>query len=186
MNQPNIHYHPNWLNLDQSDQLFKNLSLKINWQTEEIKIFGKTQKVPRLISFCGDQNINYRYSGKNHQCTGWFKDLLPIKNRLLEEGYDFNFVLLNYYRDGQDYMGWHSDDEKELGLNPMIASVSLGEERKFNFRLKKNHQIKYSINLESGSLLLMKENVQKNWQHSLPKTKKAYSPRINLTFRKIN
>ena len=116
----------------------------------------------------------------------WIKELLAIKARIEPlAGIVFNTVLLNYYRDGNDSVAWHSDDEYELGLKPVIASVSFGQERRFEVREKQNHKNKYSLNLQNGSLLLMKGDLQKLWEHQVPKSKLPMKARLNLTFRVI-
>lgn len=180
-----IKYQKNFLSTENSKNLSLYLKKNISWKKEELNFFSKKIFMPRLISFCGDKGLNYRYSGQNHFCTGWLPPLLSLNKILKMQGYDFNFVLINYYRNGDDYMGWHSDNEKSLGPKPDIASISLGAARDFLFRKKEDKSIKKKIHLESGSLLIMKGNCQSEWQHSLPKRKRVKEERINLTFRKI-
>lgn len=169
---------------------FKN----VYWEQEKIKIFGKQILVPRFTSYFG--NEPYTYSGKTHQPNPFSQELIEIKDKLEDiinknnlgsqsSNLNFNSLLLNWYRNGNDYMGWHSDDEKELGLNPIIASVNLGSKRRFLFRKKDNKNLKLEISLDNGSLLLMTGEVQHYWQHTLPKQLKVKKPRVNLTFRKI-
>ena len=162
------------------DQLLKN----IHWQNDELIIFGKRITTQRQMAWYGDKT--YTYSGISRTPLSWTPELLEIK-KVIEKitGSDFNSCLLNLYQNGTQAMGWHSDDEKELGGNPTIASVSFGAEREFRFRHKNDKNLKTSVNLESGSLLVMKGEVQKYWHHQLPKTAKIKNPRINLTFRKI-
>ena len=171
----------------ESKMLYQNLINKIHWRQDKIKIFGKLVDQPRLTAFYGDTNKDYSYSGIVMKPIGWNEDLLFIKNRV-EEIVKINFtnVLLNYYRDGKDSMGWHSDDEKELGQNPVIGSVSFGESRVFQMRHKFRKEIKkVDIPLTNGSYFLMKGATQHFWQHQIPKTTRNLESRINLTFRVI-
>jgi alkylated DNA repair dioxygenase AlkB len=171
---------------NESRRLFQQLISSIEWKQEELSMYGKKVKTPRLTAWYGDENKSYKYSGVRFYALPWTEDLLFIKT-ITEalSGETFNSVLLNLYRDGNDSMAWHSDDEPELGTNPIIASVNFGQERRFDFRQKKDHSIKHSVMLENGSVLIMKGDIQHHWQHQLAKTAKAIKPRINLTFRKI-
>lgn len=171
---------------DYSYQLMDRLKESINWNQDEIFMFGRKVKIPRLSSWYGDSDANYSYSGLQLSPNKWTEELIEIKT-LAENKFKqiYNSVLLNFYRDGNDSMGWHSDDEKELGVNPVIASVSLGGERRFLIRERKDHKNKREIILKNGSLLIMKSGFQSKFQHSIPKTKKKVGERINLTFRKI-
>lgn len=172
-------------NHKESDLLFTALLTKVHWQEEEIFIYGKPVKVPRLMCWYGDPGAYYRYSGVDHQPRPWIPELLEIRQKVEQQcRCTFNSVLANLYRDGKDSMGCHADDEKELGVNPVIASLSLGEERLFKLHHKKRKQT-YDINLAHGDLLVMAGTCQKHWMHSVPKTKLHKTPRINLTFRKI-
>lgn len=163
------------------------LQSTIDWNQDEIVIFGKRTKIPRLSSWYADSDLNYSYSGLKLTPREWTEELTKIKGKT-EELADskFNSVLLNYYRGGADSMGWHSDDERELGTNPTIASVTFGFPRRFLIREKENHSNKKEISLESGSILIMKGDFQYKYQHSVPKTAKKVEERINLTFRQIN
>ena len=155
------------------------------WETGFIKIFGKNHQIPRLQAWYADQNIEYRYSGKKLNRHDWNGILLEIKQNIEHiTSNKFNSVLANLYRDGNDSMGLHADDEKELGINPVIASLSLGESRDIYFKHK---NIKTSLNIPqtSGQLIVMHGNTQKYWKHEIKKTKKPKKPRINLTFRNI-
>jgi alkylated DNA repair dioxygenase AlkB len=157
----------------------------INWVEGEIKIFGKTHKIPRLQAWYSDDGISYSYSGKVLDQNIWNKELFEIK--LLVESVckcTFNSVLANLYRNGSDSMGLHADDEKELGLRPLIASLSLGEEREITFK-HKHEGTSLKIPQHHGQLLVMQGNTQKYWKHEIKKTKKIKKPRINLTFRNI-
>jgi len=171
--------------LPESDQLFASFETGLAWQEETIFIFGKWVKVPRLMCWYGDPDAYYQYSGVNHQPRPWTMELQSVRARLEQQCWcTFNSVLANLYRDGKDSMGCHADDEKELGLNPVIASLSLGDERLFKLHHKKRKQT-LDIILGHGDLLVMAGSLQHHWLHSVPKTKKIKTPRINLTFRKI-
>jgi alkylated DNA repair dioxygenase AlkB len=171
--------------LPESDQILTTLETGIAWQEESIFIFGKWVKVPRLMCWYGDPDAYYQYSGVNHQPRPWTEQLLAIRLKLEQECQcDFNSVLANLYLDGKDSMGCHSDNEKELGLNPVIASLSLGDERLLKLHHKKRKET-LDITLGHGDLLIMAGSLQHHWVHSVPKTKKVKTPRINLTFRKI-
>jgi len=172
-----------WLPQSQADAYFKRL-LKCAWQIEELRLFGKWITVPRKILWVGDINAEYSYSGKTHKPIPWHEPFIAIRNQLTNIA-PFNSVLANYYKGGDDYMGWHSDDEPELGEQAIIASLSLGAERRFLFRHKRGKR-KVAIVLKHGSLLLMYGNCQRQWQHSLPKMRKIQDARINLTFRYLN
>jgi alkylated DNA repair dioxygenase AlkB len=171
--------------LPESDLLFSQLQAELAWQEEAIFIYGRWVKVPRLMCWYGDPEACYRYSGVNHQPMPWTPTLLAIREKIERQcQYTFNSVLANLYRDGNDSMGCHADDEKELGLNPVITSLSLGDERLFKLHHKKTKD-KLDIVLGHGDLLVMAGTLQHHWMHSVPKTKKPKMPRINLTFRKI-
>lgn len=171
----------------ESKKLYQNLINNIQWRQDKIKIFGKLIDQPRLTSFYGDANKDYSYSGIVMKPIDWNDDLLFIRKRVEDIAkIKFSSVLLNYYRDGNDSMGWHSDDEKELGKNPVIGSVSFGESRVFQMRHKFRKELKkVDITLSNGSFLLMKGATQHFWQHQIPKTKRELESRINLTFRQI-
>lgn len=169
----------------ESDQLFAALETGLAWQEEDIFIFGKWVKVPRLMCWYGDPGAYYQYSGVNHQPRPWTPELQSVRARIEQQCQcAFNSVLANLYRYGNDSMGCHADDEKELGLNPVIASLSLGDERLFKLHHKKRKDT-LDIILGHGDLLVMAGSLQHHWLHSVPKTKKIKTPRINLTFRKI-
>ena len=171
----------------ESESFFKNLFEKIEWEQHQITIFGKTMNQPRLTALYGDEHKSYTYSGLTLNPTPWNKELMLIKKRVEEVSNTlFSTVLLNYYRDGRDSMGWHADDEKELGKNPIIASVSFGATRPFQLKHNNRKDLKkVDIELSNGSLLLMKGTTQHYWKHQIPKSAKPISPRINLTFRLI-
>ncbi|MCH2022441.1 MAG: alpha-ketoglutarate-dependent dioxygenase AlkB [Saprospiraceae bacterium] len=181
-----VTYYNNFLLHTKSTELYTRILEKINWAQYPIKIFGKTYLQPRLIEFQGDKNIKYSYSDTTLEANEWSEEVSFIKTQLQKLfALNFNCVLINQYRNGQDSMGWHSDNEKELGTSPLIASVSLGAERKIRFRNIKDHSKKVSVILNHGSLLIMKGKTQNNWEHQIPKSKIIKSPRINLTFRTI-
>ena len=182
-----LQYHPLLFDSQEQSLLMNALQEEIPWKQEQIKLFGKTHPTPRLTAWHGDTHCVYKYSGVVNQPFPWTPSLLTIKTRIesLSNGATFNCVLLNFYRDGSDKMGWHSDDEKELGPNPSIASVSFGATRRFDFKHKTEAHNKFSIHLESGSLLLMQGDMQHHWLHQIPAQKRIQEPRINLTFRYI-
>lgn len=181
-----VYYQADFLPQTQASQLFEEHLQSLSWQTHSVKVFGKVYPQPRLTAFYGDQGLSYRYSNLELQATAWTPPLLDLKVAIERAcNHRFNSALCNLYRDGQDSNGWHSDNELSLGQNPVIASLSLGQDRWFHLRSKHNKQQKHKILLTNGSLLLMKGVTQHTWQHQVPKTQKAVSPRINLTFRTI-
>jgi len=180
-----VQYLANWLDNKTADSLLHLFRRELDWSEGEIKIFGKRIKIPRLQAWYGDLGTDYEYSGAAMTPLPWHDELHVLKTKCeLRCTSSFNSVLANLYRHGQDSMGMHSDDEAELGLAPIIASVSLGETRNFDFKHKVNGE-KFRLPLEHGSLLIMSGETQKYWQHGIAKTKKQIGPRINFTFRKI-
>jgi alkylated DNA repair dioxygenase AlkB len=159
----------------------------IPWRSESIVLWGKSYVQPRLIAWYGDEEASYTYSGLTLAPLPWTPTLMRIKQRVEDVSETlFNSVLLNYYRDGQDSMGFHSDDEPELGPAPIIASVSFGEERTFVLKHKRKKNLKpMRLPLASGSVLLMRGETQKNWRHAVEKENCPCGPRINLTLRRI-
>jgi len=185
-NDLNIYYYPDFLSKETSDILYKKLHSDIPWQKYQIKVFGKTYDQPRLTSFHSIGNKKYNYSQIGIKNNFMTEDLKSLLNQIHSKtDFRFNSVLLNLYRDGMDSNGWHSDNESELGNDPKIASVTLGEERFFHLKHRKIKNLKYKILLRHGSLLLMGEKSQTEWLHQIPKTKKKIKPRINLTYRYI-
>jgi alkylated DNA repair dioxygenase AlkB len=184
---PQLQYHENIFDAQSHIALFDSLKHEIAWKQDHIKLFGKVHPTPRLVAWHGDQHCTYTYSGVVNTPLAWTPTLLTIKDRIEQLLYPakFNCVLLNFYRDGHDKMGWHSDDEKELGPNPNIASVSFGATRRFDFKHKTDPNNKFSLELHSGSVLLMQGDMQHHWLHQLPAQKRILTPRINLTFRFI-
>jgi alkylated DNA repair dioxygenase AlkB len=181
-----MEYHKAVLDRQKSAGLLQVLIHTIDWERKTIKMYGKEHFMPRLMAWYGESGKTYAFSGTTYVPKPFTAELTEIK-QLVETiaGLKFNSVLINYYRDGNDSMGWHADDENELGQNPVIASLSLGQERRFDIRNKKDHKNKFSVLLESGSLLLMKGDMQHHWEHSIAKTKKPMEARLNLTFRQI-
>jgi alkylated DNA repair dioxygenase AlkB len=169
-----------------SDRLFDYLVKQIAWKQDYIKMYGKTLPLPRLSAWYGDTDKPYSYSGINLQPLPWTDELQFIKKQIeTHAGTRFSSVLINRYRDGQDYVGWHTDAEKELGQNPVIASVNFGATRKFQLRRIDNHAEKFEVELKHGTFLLMRGATQHYWQHQVPKTNQRVGERINLTFRCI-
>lgn len=167
---------------------FKQLIENIAWENEKAMMFGKLIVTKRKVAWYGDEAFGYTYSKRTKLARPWTKELKALKKTIEEHtGASYNSCLLNLYHNGNEGMGWHSDDEKELLDNGPIASLSLGAGRNFSFKHKKSKKSKktVSIFLETDSLLLMKGSTQKYWQHRLPPTKKVFTPRINLTFRTI-
>jgi len=169
---------------EEADRLCASLRRGIDWQQEEILIFGKRQRVPRLVAWHGDSDATYTYSGTAHTPLPWTDELSFVRERLQSlTGHRYNSVLLNLYRDGRDGMGWHADDEPELGPQPVIASVSLGATRRFRLRHRRRSDLSCALDLDHGDLLLMSGRTQHDWQHALAKTARPVGERINLTYR---
>lgn len=166
---------------------FNNLKFKnIKWRQDSVEMFGKTHPLPRLSAWHGDSDRPYTYSGITLQPNPWTDTLNSIRDALEPIcKRRFNSVLLNWYRDGDDYISWHTDAEPELGTNPLIASVNFGETRRFLIRRKDDHKCKVEILLHHGSVLVMAGALQHHWQHSVPKQKRVKDNRLNLTFRTI-
>ncbi|HIK44361.1 MAG TPA: alpha-ketoglutarate-dependent dioxygenase AlkB [Leptolyngbyaceae cyanobacterium M65_K2018_010] len=170
----------------ESDRLFHDLYTGIHWCQEHLQMFGKQIPAPRLTAWHGDVGKSYTYSRLTHHPQPWTAPLTLIRKRIEPIAQvQFNGVLLNLYRNGNDSMAWHSDDEPELGPNPIIGSVSLGGTRHFRFRHRYQKANPVGVNLTHGSLLIMGGSTQHFWQHQLAKTSRPVRPRINLTFRVI-
>lgn len=179
-------FYPQFFSTQESDDYFTVLEQSIEWKQEPIKIFGRTLMQPRLTALYGDPDKAYSYSGIRMQPLEWTNALLKIKEKIeTKSGVVFTTALLNYYRDGKDSMGWHRDNEKNLGINPVIGSVSFGSTRTFQFRKYSDKNVIRSVELTHGSFLLMKGATQHFWEHQLPKTNKQAKARINITFRVI-
>ena len=178
-----VNYHGPVLTPTETRRFYETLLHGIPWKHDEAVIFGKRIVTARKVAWYGDSNFSYTYSGTTKQALLWTAELAALK-AIVEKlaGTAFNSCLLNLYHNGNEGMAWHSDDERSLGKNSTIASVSLGAEREFRLKHKRLDE-KVSVMLESGSLLVMKDATQTHWLHSIPKTKKITTPRINLTFR---
>lgn len=182
-----IREYPHVFSFKESDRIMLSLARNIPWRQDMLMIAGKEIPVPRLQCWMGSPGAKYGYSGLQLAPIGWSEIVLSIRRSVqLLTGIEFNSALLSYYRDGSDSVSWHSDDEPELGLKPIIASVSFGAERVFQLRHKIRKGLpKYRIVLRNGSVLLMGDTLQSNWIHQLPKVKGLSEPRINLTFRNV-
>ncbi len=178
-----VNYYGVIFSNEEINHLYTILDSEIEWENDQISLFGKTIVTKRKVAFYGSTNITYNYSNTSKKAKPWSTTLLSIKEKVESiTGQKFNACLLNLYHNGTEGMSWHQDNEKELSPNSTIASLSLGAERKFYFKhIRTGTQVK--INLENGSLLTMKDETQSFWLHSLPLQKKIISPRINLTFR---
>jgi len=179
--------YQNLFNSLESDQFFQELLDGIKWQHDKVQVDNQEIELPRLTAWYGDEGKFYSYSGMVKHPYAWNSTLIAIKSRVEEVAkVKFNSVLLNLYRSGKDRVSWHSDDETELGKNPIIASVSFGNTRRFQFRHRFREKLdKVTINLTHGSLLIMKGSTQHFWQHQIPKASQTIRERINLTFRII-
>ncbi len=177
-------YWPEVFDGVEATRLFEALRRGIRWQGEEILMFGRRVPVPRLVAWHGEPGARYVYSGTLHEPLPWTPELAAIRDRVAElTGATYNAVLLNLYRDGRDGMGWHADDEPELGRNPVIASVSLGATRRFCLRHRRRKDLRLDLPLSDGSVLCMSGATQHHWVHSVPKTSTGVGERINLTYR---
>lgn len=187
MPDADVIFYDQFFSTADGDRLFAALDRSTQWRQDQIKVFGKTMPLPRLTAWHGNSDKCYTYSGIEMCPEPWTDTLLEIKAQVEDcAGVKFNSVLLNKYRTGQDSVAWHSDDEAELGKDPVIASVSFGATRRFAFKHKYDkHLDRISIDLTHGSLVLMRGPTQHFWQHQVPKTAKTISARINLTFRSI-
>ena len=184
--QGEVTFHPDFFTLAEADGFFNSLQECLAWQQEPIWMFGKQILHPRLTALYGDPKVRYGYSGIAMEALPFTEVLVKIKIRLQEfTNQEFTHVLCNFYRDGQDSMGWHRDNEPVLGRNPTIASLTFGATRSFQLRPYGKKEPKLNLELSHGSLLLMGGESQHFWEHQLPKSKKVLAPRINLTFRKL-
>jgi len=180
-----VYYYGKLIADDKAQALMFNLLQNIRWEHDELIIYGKQITTKRKMAWYGDSPLEYSYSNTTKTALPWIPVLSELKSLVEKQAQStFNSCLLNLYHAGDEGMAWHSDDEKELGDQPTIASLSIGAERKFSFK-HKNTKESISLSLENGSLLLMKGVTQRYWQHSLPKTMKVKESRINLTFRTI-
>lgn len=179
--------HPTFLSPAEADELFAHLLTEIPWQQREVFVWGRWRRQPRLVSWHGDPGTAYSYSGITLEPAPWTPTLQGLRERVEgATGTPFNSVLLNLYRDHNDGMGWHSDDEPELGRSPTIASVSLGEERDFLLQPRRDAGLRrQQVRLAHGSLLIMAGETQHNWRHAIAKQRRPLGQRINLTFRRV-
>lgn len=182
----NLRYAPDWLSASVADALLASLQREIVWERHRIRLFGRWHDAPRLSCWIGDTEAVYTYSGTRFTPRPWPPSLAALRDRV-EHAADarFNSVLANLYRDGNDSMGWHSDDEPELGATPLIASLSLGAERRFAFKRKQPGARSLTLPLAHGSLLLMSGETQQHYRHAVPRSARVVGERINLTFRWI-
>ena len=184
-----VRYAESWLSRDEADALFERLLEEIPWERHRLHMFGREVDAPRLSCWIGDPGAIYIYSHSRFEPRAWTASLLSLRERVQHAcGTRFNSVLANLYRDGNDSMGWHSDDEAELGPRPVIASLSLGAERRFRLRRRSPRGTRappLGLPLSHGSLLCMAGDTQRHYQHDLPKSAAVAGARINLTFRHI-
>ncbi len=178
--------HNHFFPPEESTRIMVSLVNGISWKQEPITIMGRQVMQPRLTAWYGDADKSYTYSGTTMQPLPWTEELLYIRSRIEPlAGVRFTSALLNYYRDGNDSMGWHRDNEKSLGPQPVIGSVSFGAARYFHFKHTKNKDLRVKTVLTDGSFLLMAGDTQEHWYHSVPKTARVTAARINITFRTI-
>ena len=182
-----IEYEESFLETDEADRLFDALNRSIQWSQHYVRVFGREYPCPRLSAWYGNPTAIYRYSGQTLSPEPWTRELQDLRRRIGERcRTQFDSVLLNLYRDGKDGMGWHSDDERELGPEPVIASLSLGAVRRFKMKHRRLRDLPTrSWPLANGSLFIMRGSTQHLWKHEIPKTRRVVGPRINLTFRWI-
>ena len=181
-----LDYIPGVFSALESNYLLDQFKNKVPWEQKTVRMYNKEIATPRLTAWYGDPGTNYSFTGMALDPMPWTDELLMMKERVEAlAGVSFNSVLLNYYRNGNDSVAWHRDNERILGKNPVIASVSLGQARNFDIRLQSDHNQKYSVRLENGSYLLMKGDLQEHWEHRIAKSTRPMKPRINLTFRRI-
>ena len=180
-------YLPGFVPRTAADRLLAELLALPDWQQLRLRLFGREVDAPRLTAWYGDPGARYGYSGIVHEPRPWPLVLAALRARLRDElALDLNGVLANQYRDGRDSMGWHSDDEPELGPRPVVASVSLGAERRFRLRHRTRKELApLDLTLEHGSLLVMRGETQHQWEHSLPRSARCREARVNLTFRPV-
>lgn len=169
-----------------ADAAFVALRERVAWRQDYLRMFGRLIAVPRLESWVADEGLDYTYSGIHHDPDPWSEELLTLRDLVSEHaGASFNSVLCNLYRDGNDGVDWHADDESEFGPMPVIGSLSLGATRRFDLRRADDHAEKIELDLHHGDLVIMRGTTQALWKHRVPKTKKPVGERINLTFRTV-
>ncbi|TZF91178.1 alpha-ketoglutarate-dependent dioxygenase AlkB family protein [Cognatilysobacter lacus] len=180
-----VRLQPAWLTAADAAMAFATLHRAIDWENHPVRLFGREHAAPRLSRWFGDAGTAYRYSGIVREPSPWLPPLAALRERLSAElDVEFNSVLANLYRDGRDAMGWHADDEPELGSDPVIASLSLGATRRFVVK-HRDGTPRLAVELPAGSLLVMQGRTQANYRHALPRTARPVRPRINLTFRNV-
>ncbi|MCQ6957325.1 alpha-ketoglutarate-dependent dioxygenase AlkB family protein [Mucilaginibacter aquariorum] len=181
-----LEYFPGFFSPEEGDFFLQKFIAEAHWKQTIQKLYDKEVVTPRLTAWYGDLGTDYSHPGRISNPAPWTPELLAIK-AIVDPlaGTSFNSVLLNYYRDGNDSVAWHSDKESILGKHPVIASVSFGQVRSFDIRNKTNHREKYSVRLEHGSFLLMKSGLQEHWEHRIAKSVKPMKARVNLTFRVV-
>jgi alkylated DNA repair dioxygenase AlkB len=183
--QASIQYYQQFIPVEQADHFLAVLIRQLNWRQDHIKMYGVEHKIPRLQAWYGDPDCHYQYSGLQMTPHPWSETLLQIRQRCEQQAQQrFNSVLCNLYRDGKDSVGLHADDEAELGEQPVIASISLGQTRTLRFQHKSTRQ-SHKLELQHGSLLLMRGLTQQHWLHGINKSPSVTKPRVNLTFREI-
>jgi alkylated DNA repair dioxygenase AlkB len=181
-----IRFYPRYFEKAESDLMFENLFNEIKWRSDKMKLYGKEFELPRKTAWYGEVGKIYKYSGIQMSPEPWTPTLIKIKTEIEKVAkVEFNSVMMNLYRDGNDGISWHTDAEPELGKNPTIGSVSFGETRRFMLRHRNDKTLKSEIELTHGSFLLMSGSTQHFWQHQIPKTSRKLGARINLTFRLI-
>lgn len=181
-----LEYYPGLFNVRQSEILLQKLINETPWKQKIVSMYDKQVLTPRLTAWYADPQTYDYTSLRRSEPLNWTQELLMIKHCVETiTKTKFNSVLLNYYRDGNDSVAWHSDNEKALGTHPVIGSVSFGQVRAFDIRNKKNHNEKHSIRLENGALMIMKGDLQVNWEHRIAKSIRPMKPRVNLTFRTV-
>lgn len=182
-----LDYKARFFSEEESNILLHRFITEIPWEQRSVLMYGKEVITPRLTAWFGDLDVDYSVHGTGATPLLWTKDLLMIRDKITPlAGIEFNSVLLNYYRDGNDSVSWHTDNDGIPGRNRIVASISFGQTRRFDIRNKNDHSIKYAIDLENGSYLLMKGNFQDEWQHRIAKSSAPMNPRVNLTFRMMN
>jgi alkylated DNA repair dioxygenase AlkB len=182
-----LRYWPRFLPTEEADNLLGVITAKTPWVQSEIRIAGRVIAIPRLNAWYGNERADYSYSGVTLTTLPWTDTLARLKLETEKiTGYRFNSALVNLYRDHRDSVDWHADNEPELGAQPVVASISLGEERCFELRRRDNHREKFKLPLVNGSLLLMAGDIQNQWQHRVPKEKSPCGQRVNITFRTVH
>lgn len=174
-----------WLSPLASGALLQSCLAELHWEQPQVRLFGKQYPIPRRHAFVGDPEVAYRWSGLEQRPEPWTKSLAVQRDRLASAGFEFNSVLVNHYRGGADSMGWHADNEKELGAYPVVATVSLGQQRRLSFK-RRDGAGRLAVDLPDGSLLLTSGAVQHHWLHQVAKSARKLSERVSLTFRYIH